>query len=90
MYFLSLLVTAVYYLVELLSILIVVRALVSWLPLSEDNKFNSFLVLMTEPIMDPIRRLLYKFEFTRELPVDFSPIVAIILLGIISSILKLL
>lgn len=67
-----------------------VRALVSWLPLSEDNKFNNFLVIMTEPIMDPIRRLLYKFEFARELPVDFSPIVAIILLGIISSLLRLL
>lgn len=90
MYLLRLLVTAIYYLVELLSILIVVRALISWLPLSEDNKFNSFLVMMTEPIMEPIRKLLYKFEFTRELPVDFSPVVAIILLGIISSILKFL
>lgn len=90
MYFLSWLLTSIYYLVELLSILIVVRALVSWLPLSEDNKFNNFLVIMTEPIMDPIRRLLYKFEFARELPVDFSPIVAIILLGIISSLLRLL
>lgn len=90
MQFLRLLITAIYYLINLLSILIVVRALISWLPLSENNKFNSFLITMTEPVMAPIRKLLYKFEFTRELPVDFSPIVAILVLGAISGILTIL
>lgn len=84
------LVRAVDLLINLLCILIVLRALMSWLPLSEDNKINSFLVMMTEPVVAPVRRLLGKIEFTRELPVDFSPIVAIAVLWIISSLLGLL
>lgn len=88
--FLSLLIEAIQGLLNLLSILIVARALISWLPLRENNKISSFLVTMTEPVMLPIRKLLFKLKFTRELPMDFSPIVAILVLGIVSNLLSLL
>jgi YggT family protein len=84
------LIKAIYWLLNLLSILIVVRALISWLPLSEDNKFNSILITMTEPVMAPIRKLLSKIKFMNELPVDFSPMVAIFVLWIICGLLTLL
>jgi YggT family protein len=83
-------VTAVYWLINLLSFLIFVRALISWLPFSENSKVNSFLIMMTEPVIAPIRKLLGKLKVTRELPVDFSPVVAIIVLSIISGLLVLL
>jgi YggT family protein len=44
--------------------------------------------MMTEPVISPIRKLLYRFEFAKELPVDFSPMIAIIVLYIISMIIS--
>lgn len=84
------LVSAVYYLINFICILIVVRALISWLPLGEDSKIVSFLNLMTEPVVSPIRKVLYKFQFMQDFPVDFSPMIAIIILWAISSMLVLL
>jgi YggT family protein len=88
--FFAYLIGALKLLVDILSALIVIQAFMSWLPLSEDNVIVRFLNLMTEPILTPIRKLLYRFEFTQELPFDFSPIIAILLLWVIGSILSIL
>lgn len=87
---LSYFLTAVYLLTNLLSILIVARSLLSWIPFKGSNKLTTFLVTMTEPVLSPIRRLLSKFEFAREMPVDFSPILAIILLYVLNLLISLL
>lgn len=86
----SYLLTAIYWLLNLLSFLIVLRALLSWFPISQENIINKLLITMTEPVMSPIRALLYKLKFTRELPVDFSPVVAILVLWILSSFIAFL
>lgn len=90
MHLLSYIVTVVYWLINLLSILIVAQALLSWLPISEDNVINRFLTMMTEPVVAPIRKFLSRFEFTQEIPIDFSPVVAILVLWVLSSIVGLL
>lgn len=86
MIFLHYLCAAIYYLIDFLVLLIVVRALISWFPLSPENKFIAFLDMMTEPVVGPIRRLLNKSETISQLPVDFSPVVAILILTLISGI----
>ena len=85
---LSYAITAVYWLINIICVLIVIRSLLSWLPLGENNIIISFLNTVTEPVISPIRKLLFKLEFTRELPVDFSPMVAIILLCLISNLIS--
>ena len=87
---LSNLITVICGLINLLSFLIIIRSLISWLPLGENNKFASFLITMTEPIMLPIRRLLSKFSSTQETMIDFSPMIAILALWVISGLLGLL
>lgn len=77
------------WLINLLTILIVAQALLSWLPLSEDNAINRFLTMMTEPVVAPIRKLLSRFEFTQEMPIDFSPMIAILALWVLSSIVSI-
>lgn len=84
------LIPAIVILINLLSALILIQSFMSWLPLSEGNVIVRFLDMMTAPVLAPIRRLLMRLEFTRELPFDFSPIVAILALWVISSILTLL
>lgn len=85
MNFLMVLAQAIYWLINIVSILIVVRALLSWLPLGENNKLIYFLDMMTEPVVSPIRKLLNKSETVSQLPIDFAPLIALILLSVISG-----
>lgn len=73
-------INAVGWLFELATFLIVVRVFVSWVfPYNSGNAFVRFIYRTTEPILAPIRQFLGDlFHFT--LPIDLSPIVAIVLL----------
>jgi uncharacterized protein YggT (Ycf19 family) len=44
--------------------------------------------MLTEPVISPIRKLMVKFKFLRSLPVDFSPMVAMLLLILLQQILS--
>ena len=55
--------------------LILIRALISWVSPDPFNPIVQFLHRVTEPILEPIRRVL------PQMPIDFSPIIAF--LGII-------
>lgn len=90
MLFFSYLITALHYLIDLISLLILVRALISWLPLREDNPIVGVLNMLTEPVVAPVRGLLGRISFLKELPVDFSPFFALIALMIVNSLLNLL
>ncbi len=64
-----------------LTIAIVARALMSFVsPLGRDP-VSAFLIQVTEPILAPIR------QFLPQSPLDFSPLIAIILLQLISRVL---
>lgn len=53
----------------------------------EDNAFIRFVNAVTDPIIIPVRMLLEKFEFVRNMPIDISFFVAYILLVIVQNIL---
>lgn len=85
MNFLMILAKVLYWLINIVSVLILVRALLSWLPLGEDNKLIYFLDVMTEPVVSPIRKLLNKSETLSQLPIDFAPLLALIVLSLLSG-----
>lgn len=58
---------------------IVVRALLSWFMPAQSNAVVRFLVEITEPILAPLRR------FTTFGAIDFSPIVALLLLQLLQQ-----
>jgi len=62
-YIVSILLTIMYW-------LILIRALISWVNPDPFNPIVQFLVRVTEPVLEPIRRLL------PQLPIDISPIIA--------------
>ncbi len=65
-----------------LTILIIARALISWVPnLDPRNPLVEFLFTVTEPILAPIRSLM------PGMGIDFSPLIAIFLLQIIGRVL---
>jgi len=61
----------------LLYLLILVRALVSWVNPDPDNPIVQFLFKTTEPILYPIRKLL---PFSLKMTIDISPLIAFLAL----------
>ena len=66
----------------MLHVAILGRVIVSWLPISPENPIVTVLYQVTEPILRPIRAVLPRLGM-----LDFSPIVAILLIVVIQNVL---
>jgi YggT family protein len=66
-----------------MAILIVIRSLLSWFPVDPNNFLVVFLVTITDPILLPLRRIVPRLNM-----IDLSPMVAILLLMLISWLLQ--
>lgn len=89
--------SAMYYLVYLLLTLIsiyeailVVRAICSWVPYFQESRVYEFAFKLTEPVLYPIRSFLFRFEFFKRFPIDFSMLILFLLLGGFSRLILLL
>lgn len=68
----------------LVILAIVARAILSWFyPLGKD-RWTGILIDLTEPILGPIRSLMSRIL---PIPIDFSPIVAILLISYLQRLL---
>lgn len=65
-----------------LNLAIFARIIVSWLPIDRDHTVVRILYEITEPIIGPIRRVLPTMG-----GLDFSPMIALILIRIAQSVL---
>jgi YggT family protein len=74
-------------LVVLLQIAMFVRAILSWIPGAGDSAVGDFLAMVTEPVIAPIRALADRFGWFRNSPLDFSFIIAYLLLSLLGSLL---
>ncbi|MBQ8005750.1 MAG: YggT family protein [Clostridia bacterium] len=75
-------------LIEVLQLAMLVRAILSWMPLDDDNKIEAFVYGITEPIIYPIRLLLERFDSLRTVPIDIPFFITYILLILLSSALS--
>jgi YggT family protein len=75
------LVTIISYLFNALTLLIIARALLSWIDPGMRSSVGKILVDITEPLIGPIRRMMPSAG-----GIYFSPIVAIILLQFVERI----
>ena len=65
-------------LVRIISFLLLVSVLVSWLPVSRDNPIIRFIYSVTEPMLAPLRRVSCIGGL------DFSPMLALLLLDLVA------
>lgn len=72
---------------NILEILIVVRILFSFLRINPYNGIGRIVHELTEPILGPIRKLIYSLGINTGM-LDFSPIITVFLLRLISKGLK--
>lgn len=78
--------TALITLIRLIESLILVRVLLSYFPTLRTSKIAYFIYQLTEPVLAPCRAIINRLGFGMGI-IDFSPILAYILLGLIQSII---
>lgn len=76
-------------LLTVLVFAIFVRAILSWFPVDEDGPLVSFVYLITDPVIVPIRAFLERFSFFQNTPVDFSSFFAMLILMILQTVIGL-
>lgn len=69
---------------QVLSFAILIRALLSWFAIRPDNPLMMFLFQITEPMLAPLRRLIPLIGGV----LDITPMVAILLLQLLSRLLS--
>jgi YggT family protein len=68
-------------LIDLYCLVIVAAIVVSWTNMPRDNPAVRFLHAVTEPVLEPVRRVLPTMG-----GIDFSPVVVIVLLRLVAGI----
>ena len=81
--FLELLRNVVYVALRALIFCLFLRAILSWLPDSDDWAISDFLFAITEPFLIPIRNLLDRSSFFSGMPIDLSLFVVSLILSIL-------
>lgn len=71
-------------LLDLISWAIIIQCILSWIPSLRSSRIYYALSIITDPIEDPIRNFLYRYV---QMPIDFTPIIAILLIGLIQRLI---
>lgn len=66
-----------------LEMLMIVRMLLSWMPVDDSSPLLNFVYALTEPLILPVRIVLERSQTVQALPIDLSFFVSFLLLGII-------
>lgn len=70
--------------------LMILRALLSWIMPPDANQVTRFLYNVTEPIIEPVRRILGRFEFFRSCPIDLTFLAALLIIDLADGVIRLL
>ena len=81
---------AIRILVRILETAMFLRVLLSIFGMDEEGLLARILFCLTEPILVPVRMLLSRFGLGEDLPVDFSPMITMMLLMILSLFLPVI
>ena len=66
------------------TLIIFIQCLMSWFPGARYSKPYEILSMLTEPVVGPIREVLFKFI---DIPIDFSPIVVIFIITLLQRLI---
>ncbi|MBE6702561.1 MAG: hypothetical protein E7585_04005 [Ruminococcaceae bacterium] len=88
--FATILIHTVEALLFIIETCMLVRAILSFLPVQEDNSFLLFTVMVTEPIVMPVRALFDRFGWFQDIPIDIPFLIGYILLSTVSTLLTVL
>ena len=84
---LAILGTTAMVLLSAVELCMLVRAVLSWFPIRDDNPILRFVCMVTEPLIAPIRALFDRLGWFRNFPLDMSFFAAFLLLSAVSGML---
>ena len=84
MVFLYVLVSTLSLLIDMFSLIMLVRAIFSWFPTENEGKLQRIVFHMTEPLIVPVRKFLWRMGWFQGLPIDMSFFITFILISILS------
>lgn len=90
MIFLKYLAVSLISVISLFQFVMLVRAVCSWFPKVRVTKFFRILHVITEPVISPMRDLLFKISFLRRLPIDLSFLATYLFLELVITFLTYL
>ena len=71
-------------LLNVLTWLIIIQCLMSWFPGARYSRAYEILSMFTEPLVGPIREVLFRYI---DIPIDFSPVIAIFLISFVQRLI---
>lgn len=71
---------------DIIELLILARIIISYIPNLKGSQITEVIYQLTEPILHPVRELLYKIGLNKGM-IDFAPIGAFLLLALIRNLL---
>ena len=74
--------------IELLLLLMFVRAIMSWISPMPQGKVGIFIFNVTEFLVSPVRSLLSRFESIRNFPIDISFTITFFILVLLLNIFR--
>ncbi len=74
-------------LIEILQGLMLIMAIMSWVPQLRQSRLYQTISMMVEPVIDPFRRLLWKIPGMDRFPLDLSFLAAWLVLSFLASVL---
>ena len=73
--------------IDAFELVLLVYCVSSWFIHDPSNKFMNFLEMIVNPVLEPIRALLFKIPGVDSLPIDLSVLVAYLLCGLLNTLL---
>ncbi|MFI3230235.1 MAG: YggT family protein [bacterium] len=70
--------------VNLINFLVLIRIILSWVPMGQ-NTFSLIIYNLTEPLLQPIRKMVEDSPLGGGMMLDFSPMILVLILGFIQS-----
>ena len=75
-------------LLSVMQVAMLIRAILSWFPQAADSAFGDLIATVTEPVVAPIRALADRFGWFRNSPIDFSFMIAYLLIFLLQGMLS--
>jgi YggT family protein len=74
-------------LINIIEILLLIRAVLSWIPDLNDSKLGQLVYRLTEPMLLPIRNIVNRSVIANRSMIDISFLVAIVIFELLKSFL---
>ena len=74
--------------IDILSVAMFVRAILSWFTMGEQTRIGTFLYVVTEPIILPIRALCARFGGFQGTPLDMPFLLTMVMLSFVGIFLQ--